>query len=57
MELSVYVGKKVKIDLLNGFFYEGVVLSSDDNSIELKDKTGKLVSIKEETVSFIREIE
>jgi len=52
----MYVGKRVKVDLLNGFFYEGFVLSSDDNSIELKDKNGKLVSIKEKTISFIREI-
>jgi len=57
MELSKYIGKYVRIDLTNRYFYEGIVLNADDNSIELKDRKGNLVSIKEEAISFIREVD
>lgn len=56
MELSMYVGLVVRIDLTNGFYYEGVVKSVDDNSLMLLDKHGKLVTISEKSISFIREV-
>lgn len=56
MDLSKYLSKKVRIDLVNNYFYEGTVLNIDDDSLELKDRTNKLVSIKFTMISFIREI-
>lgn len=56
MDLSKYKNKYVRIDLANGYFYEGYVLNCDENSLELKDKKGNLVSIKESVISFIREV-
>ena len=56
MELEKYVNKKVKVDLSNGFYYEGVVISYDDNSICIKDKFGNDIDIKEEIITFIREV-
>ena len=57
MELKKYISKKVKVDLKNGFYYEGFVQSADDNSISIKDKFGKDVDIIEDTNSFMRELE
>ena len=56
MDLCNYVGKYVRVDLVNGFYYEGLVKSSDDDSFEILDKRGKLVCIKEMSISFLREV-
>jgi len=56
MELEKYVNKKVKVDLSNGYYYEGVVLSSDNNSICIKDKFGKTIDISESVITFIKEV-
>lgn len=56
MELSKYVGKRIRIDLTNGYFYEGKVISADENSISIIDRNGKDVTIKEIAISFIREV-
>ena len=55
MDLIKYVGKSVRIDLTNGFYYKGIVLSCDNNSIELRDMKGNRVSLKEEAILYIRE--
>jgi len=57
MELEKYVNKRVKVDLSNGFYYEGVVLSCDDNSICIKDKFGKTVDISSNIIIFIKEVD
>lgn len=58
MDLSIYLGRKVRVEVFNGFYYEGEVLSidTDDNSIEIKDKTGKLITLSEKAIIFIREV-
>jgi hypothetical protein len=56
MDLSNYVKRYVRIDLINGFYYEGLVLSADDDSLELNDKNGKLVVISKASISFLREV-
>ena len=55
MDLSKYFGKYVRVDLINGFYYLGLVQNADKDSIELKDKNNKLVSVRQEAISFIRE--
>lgn len=52
----MYVGKRVKVDLTNGFFYEGDVTNYDEDSIVLKDRNNQIVSISIKTISFIREV-
>ncbi len=56
MDVSIYVGKKVKVDLTNGFFYEGLVTNYDDDSLTLIDRNNQTVSISIKTISFIREV-
>ena len=56
MELSKYVKRYVKIDLTNGFFYEGLVTDAGDDFIELKDRNGHIVTIANNTIAFIREV-
>ena len=56
MELSKYVGKHVKVDLANGFFYEGFVTDAGNDFIELKDRNEHLVTISINTITFIREV-
>ena len=56
MDLIKYVGKFVRVDLTNGFYYEGKVLSADDDSLEIKDKNDKFVDISKVSILFIREV-
>jgi len=56
MELSKYINKFVKVDLNNGFYYEGKVISCDKDSIEIIDKKGLNVSVKINFILFIREV-
>lgn len=56
MDLSKYVGKVVKVDLKNGYYYVGTVESADTDSIFLIDKNGKSIDISEGMISFIREV-
>ncbi len=52
----MYLEKKVKIDLTNGFFYEGIVIGYDEDSLTIRDRNNKIVSIKITSISFIREV-
>ena len=55
MELSKYLGKVVKVELKNGYYYIGTVEKVDDNSISLIDKNEKPVDISNDAISFILE--
>ena len=57
MELNEYIGKKVKIDLTNGQYYAGFVLSSGDDYVKIRDKNDKLVFLRLDNVISIREVE
>ena len=56
MDLTNYTGLKVKIVLINNYFYIGQVISSDKNSLDLKDIKGHLVSLKAESILTIQEV-
>lgn len=58
MDFCKYIGKKIKVDLINGFiFYEGLVLEdTTSDCLELKDKKGHFISLKEDAILNIREI-
>lgn len=55
MNLLTYLGKEVKLELLNGFLYEGLVLDADVNSLTIKDKFGHSVTFSIKSILFIRE--
>lgn len=57
MDLSKYVGKVIKVDLVNGFYYEGTVETADKDSLSLIDKKGKWIDINSRMISFIREVD
>ncbi len=58
MELSKYIGKTVKVNLANGFFYRGLVLpDTTDDSLCLLDIKGSYVSIREDLITLIKEVE
>ena len=57
MDLVNYIGKRVKMELTNGFLYEGDVLSADEDSITIKDKFAKIVCFSLQSILFIREVE
>ena len=56
MEFNNYLTKKVQIVLNNGFTYIGTVVSVDNDSITLIDKTNCKVCLKESTINFLKEI-
>ncbi|MDD4110188.1 MAG: hypothetical protein PHS54_01390 [Clostridia bacterium] len=56
MELSKYIGKYVKVELKNGYFYIGKVLGVHDEDISLKDKKGRYVDISKDAIMFIVEV-
>jgi len=56
MDLVIYLDKIVYINLSSGFYYEGKVISVDEKSLTLIDKTGKNVSISKKAIMTIREV-
>lgn len=57
MKLLSYIGKYVHVTLtLNGFYYKGLVLSADEDSLTLKDKVGKVVTLRVNSIETIREV-
>ena len=57
MELRRYIGKVVKLELVNGIYYKGSVEKVDDDSLSLIDKNGKWVDISIKLIAFIKEVE
>jgi len=55
MDLNKWLGKKVKIIINNGFAYIGNVIDADDNSLTLIDITNSRVSLKESSISVIKD--
>ena len=55
LSLKRYEGKSVKIQLHNGYFYKGYVVSvwEDDGSIELIDVAGHMAVFKPAAINFI----
>jgi hypothetical protein len=56
MDLLNYLGLKVKILLKNNYYYVGLVLNADENSIDLKDIKGQNVSLAKESILSIQEV-
>ena len=55
MEVSEYINKKVKVDLNNGQYFSGLVLSAGEDYIKIRDKNDRLVFINLKEVISIRE--
>lgn len=56
MDLRKYVGKQVRVDLVNGFYYVGKVLdTTTHNSLEMIDRKGNNVSLSAQSILYIRE--
>ena len=57
MDLVSYLGCKVYITLnTNSFYYTGLVVEADEDSITIKDKTNRLVSLSKNSIATIREV-
>jgi RNase P/RNase MRP subunit p29 len=56
MDLVSYVGLKVKILLRNNYYYVGVVINADKDSLDLKDIKGQNVSLSKDTILTIQEV-
>jgi hypothetical protein len=56
MDLINYIGLKVKIILLNNYYYIGKVLSADENSLDLIDMKGHRVSLSKQSILTIQEV-
>lgn len=58
MDFRKYVGRFVKVDLINSnIYYRGLVLEdTTETCLELRDKNGRFVSLKEDSILNIREI-
>lgn len=58
MDFRKYVGRYVKVDLINSnIYYKGLVLDdTTENTLELKDLNGRFISLKEDAIINIREV-
>jgi len=57
MDFSVYLNKKVKIDIYKSdYYFIGLVLSADNEFLTLEDKLGRLVTISIQDIKNIREM-
>ena len=55
--VSGFIGCVCKIDLENGFYYKGKILSVGDDSLVLIDMNGKRVILALSVIVGIREVE
>jgi len=56
MDLTKYLNKRVQIILYNNFTYVGLVIDCDSDSITIIDKNNSNVSLKENSIQFIKEV-
>ena len=56
MDLINYIGLKVKIILINNYYYVGKVTNADEDSLDLIDMNDKKVSLKKESILTIQEL-
>ena len=56
MDLINYIGLKVKIILINNYYYIGKVTNADEDSLDLVDMNNKKVSLKKESILTIQEV-
>ena len=56
MDLINYIGSKVKIILINNYYYIGKVTNADEDSLDLIDINNKKVSLKKESILTIQEV-
>ena len=55
MDLKKFIGKYVRLELENNFYYVGKVVDADENSLELIDKNNDRVQLRKELIFSIRE--
>ena len=56
MDLTIYLGLKVKIILSNGYYYIGKVVDSGKDYLHLIDMNGNRVSLSDKAISTIQEV-
>lgn len=56
MDFVSYINSVVHITLLDNFYYVGKIVSADSDGIEMIDKTGKRVTLRNSQVQTIREV-
>lgn len=54
--IKEYLGKICKVDLQNGFYYHGKILTIGDDSLIIKDKLGRRVVIAFSIIVKIEEV-
>ena len=57
MDVIKYLEKYIKIELSNGFYYQGLVVGYDEDSLNIIDKFGKSVTVLISLITFIKEVE
>ena len=56
MDLVSYIGLKIKLRLINDYYFIGKVIEADDISITIIDMNNKRVSLKKESILTIQEV-
>ncbi len=56
MDLINYIGLRVKVVLLNDYYYVGKVTNADETSIDILDFKGNKVSLNKSSISTIQEV-
>jgi len=56
MDLIKYIGLKVKIILINNYYFIGKVTNADDDSLDMIDINNKHVSLKSKSILTIQEV-
>ncbi len=54
--MEQYKNKKVRLVLMNGFHYSGLILSLNEDFFVLLDKFGKEVTINKKSIQAIEEV-
>jgi len=55
MDLMMWIGKRITIEVSNGYYYTGKCINADEDSIQIIDKNGKDVSLTKQVITLIKE--
>lgn len=54
--INKYLNKRVRITLINNFWYRAIILSVSEHLIEFREEKNKIVSVEPSAVLMIEEL-
>lgn len=54
--VSQYLDKRVKITLSNGFWYRAKIIKVSENTVQLIEERGRIITVTPEAITILEEL-